>query len=84
MILEGYPVNDQKGHWGLTPLGMGRGGFLMVAPRARADAASGSATSATAALAIAGHHSGVPRFACYGRVLSADIENWTSAVFDIA
>jgi hypothetical protein len=60
-------VNDKKGHWGLTPLGMGRAGFLMVAPRARADA-SGSATGAVAALAIAGHHSGVPRFASHGRV----------------
>ena len=50
-----------------SPLGMGRAGFLMVAPRARADA-SGSAADAVAALAVAGHHSGVPRFACHGRV----------------
>ena len=34
----------------------------MVAPRARADA-SGTATGAVAALADAGHHSGVPRYA---------------------
>ena len=46
-------MNNQKGHWGLIPLGMGRAGFLMVAPRARADV---------------GHHSGVPRFVSHGRV----------------